>query len=519
VTSQLTVPPAGTGPAGTGAAGTGLGIRPEAGALARPLPGAGGRTPRPARSGPLRVATVIARLEGGAGVLALRGALAMDPQTCRVTIITGQGDQLIAAARAGGLEVVVEPALRAPVRPASDLRALRRLTALFADRDFDVVHTHCAKAGAVGRVAARRAGVGRIIHTFHGFPFHEFQPRALRHAYVSIERRLGRITDVALCVGAGVAAEAIRRELVAPDRVRTMGVSVDGPDRVRASREAGTSLARRRARAALGLPADARVVGAVGRLTYQKAPEDFVTALGTLGRPDVIGMWVGGGELAARVTRHARGLPAGRFRLAGERADVLDILPAFDVFALPSRYEGLPTAIVEAMICGVPVVATAVNAVPDLVIPGETGSLVPPGRPDLMATAIGHLLDSPVAAARMAAAARGRIDGRYGEAALRDSLLAAYDLDAPVQASCEAAPPRSAGVTDGLAVEVAAGPAGPAEPAGPAAGPAGLGRPGRPGRPARRGRPVRQSGCPAWPPRPVLARGPGLGAGHAPRPG
>ena len=193
---------------------------------------------------PLRVATVIARLEGGAGVLALRGALALDSGTCRMTIITGQGDELIAAARAAGLEVVVEPALRAPIRPATDLRALARLTALFAARRFDVVHTHCAKAGAVGRLAARRAGVPRIVHTFHGFPFHEFQSRARRGAYVGIERRLGQLTSAALCVGAGVAAEAVRRELISPDRVTTIGVSVDGPARARASLAAGLARGR-----------------------------------------------------------------------------------------------------------------------------------------------------------------------------------------------------------------------------------------------------------------------------------
>jgi glycosyltransferase involved in cell wall biosynthesis len=381
--------------------------------------------------GPLRVATVIARLEGGAGVLALRGALALNSPSCAMTIVTGSGDSLIAAARAAGLEVVVEPSLRAPIRPAADLRALRQLEALFATRCFDVVHTHCAKAGAVGRVAAQRAGVPRIIHTFHGFPFHDFQSRPLHRAYVAIERRLGQLTSAALCVGAGVAAEAIRRELISPDRVRTIGVSVDGPARRLASRAAGSPAAarqaRERARAALGLPAEALVVGAVGRLTYQKAPEDLVTALARLGRPDVIGTWVGGGELAGRVARQARVLPPGQFRLAGERGDILDILPAFDVFALPSRYEGLPTAIVEAMICGVPVVATAVNAVPDLVVPGETGLLVPPRRPALMAAAIGELLDSPALAARMAATARGRVNGQYGEESLRSALLEAYE--------------------------------------------------------------------------------------------
>jgi glycosyltransferase involved in cell wall biosynthesis len=214
--------------------------------------------------------------------------------------------------------------------------------------------------------------------------------------------------------------------------VRTIGVAVGGPDRARASMSAQDPQARRRARAALGLPADALgdsdvpVVGAVGRLTYQKAPEDFVAAIAALGRPDAIGVWVGGGELADRVGRLARQLSGPRVILAGERADVLDVLPAFDVFALTSRYEGLPTVIVEAMICGVPVVATAVNSVPDIVVPGETGLLVPPRRPGQMAAAIRYLLDSPEAAARMAATARARLGDNHSEATLRAALTAAY---------------------------------------------------------------------------------------------
>jgi glycosyltransferase involved in cell wall biosynthesis len=387
---------------------------------------------------PLRVATVITRLEGGAGVLALRGAQALDPELFAPTIVTGRGGRLLDEAAASGIEVVIEPSLREVIAPRSDLLAARQLEAIFRQRKFDVVHTHCAKAGAVGRVAAHRAGVSRIVHTFHGFPFHEFQSVLRRQAYVSIERRLGRITDLALCVGAGVAAEAVRRQLIAPQRIRTIGVAVDGPDRARASMTAQDPQARRRARAALGLPADAPggtggtsgtggpVIGAVGRLTYQKAPEDFVAALAALGRPDATGVWVGGGELAERVARLARQLSGPRLILAGERTDVLDVLPAFDVFALTSRYEGLPTVIVEAMICGVPVVATAVNAVPDIVIPGETGLLVPPRRPVQMATAIRYMLDSPDAAARMAATARARLGDDHGASALGAALTAAY---------------------------------------------------------------------------------------------
>jgi glycosyltransferase involved in cell wall biosynthesis len=440
----------------------------------------------------LRVAVLITRLEGGAGILALRGAMALDPRSYQLTIITGQGSsRLLSEARAAGLTVVAEPALRTPIDPVRDVVALRRLAVLLRRERFDVVHTHTAKAGTLGRLAARRAAVPRIVHTYHGFPFHEFQSAVQRAAYVAIERRLGRFTDLALCVGTGVAVEAVRRGLISPERIRTIGVAVDGfgwpagqhagsavpvvsqpsaqetaagerllgePSAVvvAAARPAGAGLAgaglagagagpaeagaglseaglagaglaaREIARRELGLPSDATVIGAVGRLTYQKAPEDFVDMIRRLRRPGVVGVWVGDGELAGQVRRLAAAEPAAPVVLAGERADVPRLLPAFDVFALPSRYEGLPTAIVEAMMCGVPVVATAVNAVADVVVPGETGLLVPPRRPDLMASAVSYLLSSPAAAARMATQAQAQLGDRYGISALRASLAAAY---------------------------------------------------------------------------------------------
>jgi glycosyltransferase involved in cell wall biosynthesis len=425
---------------------------------------------RPGR--PLRVAVLVTRLEGGAGILALRGATALDPRSYRLTIITGQGSsRLLSQARAAGLTVVVEPDLRPRIDPVRDAVALRRLAVLLRRERFDVVHTHTAKAGTLGRLAARRAAVPRIVHTYHGFPFHEFQSAARRAAYIAIERRLGRFTDLALCVGTGVAVEAVRRGLISPERIRTIGVAVDGfgrpaggqagsavpvasqpsaretavgerlpggppvivtaPAKPAAAKPAAAGLAaagpaREIARRELGLPSDATVIGAVGRLTYQKAPQDFVEVIRQLRRPGVVGVWVGDGELAGQVRRLAAAEPAVPVVLAGERADVPRLLPAFDVFALPSRYEGLPTAIVEAMMCGVPVVATAVNAVADVVIPGETGLLVPPRRPDLMASAVGYLLSSPAAAVRMATRARAELGDRYGISALQAALAAAY---------------------------------------------------------------------------------------------
>lgn len=351
----------------------------------------------------------------------------MDPAAFCMTIITGSGDVLANQARAAGIEVIIEPSLRRPIDPRSDLATTSRLTALFTRRKFDVVHTHTAKAGVVGRVAARRAGVPRIVHTYHGFPFHNFQSAPRRSAYVATERLLGRSTDVVLCVGAAVAAEAVRRRLAPPRRIAAIGVVVDGPAVTSATMSARSARARAHARALLGIPGPpTKVVGVVGRLTRQKAPEDFLAAMAMLDRRGTVGVWVGSGELADRIARLSHRPNGPRIVLAGERADVLGLLPAFDVFALPSLYEGLPTAIVEAMICGVPVVASGVNAVCDLVTPGETGLLVSPRRPDQLAASIRYLLDSPEAASRMAAAACARVSGKYTAAALRASLTSAY---------------------------------------------------------------------------------------------
>src|SRR6185437_5960364 len=145
---------------------------------------------------------------------------------------------------------------------------------------------------------------------------------------------------------------------------------------------AATPETRRHARTLLGLPENATVVGTAARLSHQKAPLDMVHALARLGRPDVTFAWIGDGELRSRTEREIRraGLE-GRFLLLGERSYVPALLPAFDGFALPSLYEGLPCAVVEAMTSGIPVVATAVNSVPEIVIAGRTGLLARPGDP------------------------------------------------------------------------------------------------------------------------------------------
>jgi glycosyltransferase involved in cell wall biosynthesis len=155
----------------------------------------------------------------------------------------------------------------------------------------------------------------------------------------------------------------------------------------------------------------------------------MVAAIEGIERSDAYCVWIGDGPERERVQRliDRRGLGK-RFLLVGERDDVAQILPALDVFALASHYEGLPCSIVEAMTCGIPVVATAVNAVPEVVIPGRTGLLVPPGEPRLLGHAIAYLLDHPDEGARMARAAREQLGDRFDPAVLGRDLSETYAL-------------------------------------------------------------------------------------------
>jgi glycosyltransferase involved in cell wall biosynthesis len=369
----------------------------------------------------IEVAQVITRFIAGAGGVALRGVLDLDPDRYRVTFVTGEVGPLADVALEAGHEVVVEPSLVPTISPREDWAALRRLERMFARRRFDVVHTHSAKAGALGRWAAHRAGTPLIVHTYHGFPFHPFQGPGRRAAYLATERRLAEVTDVVLAIGTGVATEALRRGLARPDALRTVPPVVDG--RVVERTTATALLARQR----LGLAPDHPVVGTVGRLDFQKAPEHFVEAVAALRHQDAVGVWIGGGPLHDEVQRmvHLRGLDE-RVLLVGERLDVPDLLPALDVFVMSSRYEGMPCAVVEAMRCGLPVVATAVNSTPDLVVPGVTGMLVPPARPAALAGAVDHLLDDGATASRLAREGQRRAGSAFDGSALSSVLDDVY---------------------------------------------------------------------------------------------
>ncbi|MEU5992478.1 glycosyltransferase [Spirillospora sp. NPDC047418] len=376
----------------------------------------------------LRVATVITRFNGGAGQVALNGALALPDGDYERAIVTGgvgmdstaastrnsvlYGDDAVANAAAGdltprahaaGMEIVQVGPLVPQISPRDDLAALRTLTEVLADGRYDVVHTHSAKGGVIGRVAAARAGVPRIVHTWHGFPFNEFQSFARRRVYIGLERIAARRTDAFLAIGSETVTTALRLGLTTPERVRLSWPAVD------VDAYAAAPGSRAHARRRLDLPLGVKVVGSVGRLTFQKGPEVFAKAIARL-PDDVFGLWVGGGPMADELERLTAKLGiAERMRWLGHRDDVADVLPAFDVMAMASRWEGLPCVLVEAIGAGIPLVATAVPSNQDLVLAGETGMLVRPEDPAGLAAAVSALLDDPAAAARMAGRARARV--------------------------------------------------------------------------------------------------------------
>jgi glycosyltransferase involved in cell wall biosynthesis len=371
----------------------------------------------------LRVAHVTANFADGSGGITLREALALDGRYAS-TILAPADGTLFGRAEDAGLEVVrLEKMGRGRrVYPWADVEAHRELAEHLRAGRFDIVHTHAGRAGMIGRIVAHRLGDCAIVHTLHGFPFNEAQSPLVRAPLRMVERRLGRLTDYFVTDGTFVASEAIRLKIAQPERVRAVISPVDVvPPVCDASRASARSL--------LGLPADAKVIGTAARLAVQKAPLDMVRAVARLGRSDVYFVWIGGGVLRAKTERliEAEGLKD-RFLLLGDRDDVPRLLPALDVFALSSLWEGLPCSLVEAMTCGIPIVATAVNSVPEVVVSGRTGIVARPGRPESLSRALAYMLDHPEHAARMADAAREQIRHQFRPELLGADLMEVYEL-------------------------------------------------------------------------------------------
>ncbi len=352
-----------------------------------------------------RIAHVITRLDlGGAQQNTLFCAAHHDRSRFDVALIAGAGGILDAdARRIPDADVHIVPWLRHPVRPVSDLRALLRLRRLFRSCRIDLVHTHSSKAGILGRLAARLAGVPVAVHTVHGWSFNATQAAPVREVYVQLERIAARSTQRLIVVAAGDRAKGLAHGIGRPEQYVVVRSGIDVSEFER------PSVPRNEARTRLGFAPEQVVVGTVACLKPQKAPLDFLraAALAHARDPRLRFLVAGDGELRPAMESLVRDLGLSDVvRLLGWRRDVPDLLHAMDVFLLTSRFEGLPRSVLQAMAAGIPVVATAVDGTPEIVHDGETGLLVPPGRPDLAAQRVLELVADPALRARCVSGAR-----------------------------------------------------------------------------------------------------------------
>lgn len=323
---------------------------------------------------------------------------------------------LVERIRAGGLRVETVTFSR-DYDLANHFRAYRRLVNLFRAEHFDVVHVHTPLAGLIGRFAAWRAGAPRIVYTAHGFYFHARMPWFKRAVFVALEWLGGRVTDVLFTQAEEDAATARRYGLCRGGVIAAIGNGVD-PSRFAPCSD--SDVRRRQLRRALDTPDDAVVIMAIGRLVAEKGYPELFKAMR---RVDAI-LWVAGERLPSDHARAIDGeidavtsdpMLAARIRLLGPRGDVPDLLRAADIFTLPSHREGMPRSVIEAMMTGLPVVATDIRGTREEVVAGETGVLVPVGDAEALAVALGRLVADPALRASWGAAGRARALALFDE--------------------------------------------------------------------------------------------------------
>jgi glycosyltransferase involved in cell wall biosynthesis len=378
------------------------------------------RTRRVTRAdGAPRILRLITRLNVGGPArqaLLLTRALADEYD---VALLSGR-----ATAEEGELQdprVAVEyvPLVR-PVRPAADVRALGILVRRLRHDRPAILHTHMAKAGTVGRVAARVSRCGsRTVHTFHGHVLEGYFSPRVERAFVRAEQMLARRTDVLVAVSPEIRDELVALGIGTAAQYEIIPVGLDLSAFLAVSAPAG-ALRRR-----LGLPDDAHLIGSVGRLVPIKDHLTLLDALRSV--PDAHLAVIGDGELRPELEAEVGRLDLGdRVHFIGWSDDLAADVSDLDLVVLSSRNEGTPTALVEAAAAAKAVVATDVGGVRTVVRDGETGLLVPPADGAALAGAVRRLLGDEALRRRMGAAARPWVQDRFGEGRLVADIRALY---------------------------------------------------------------------------------------------
>lgn len=376
---------------------------------------------------PVRVVHLITRLDvGGAQETAVRICAGLDRDRFAPELWCGpdegSGGSLRDVARDAAVPVHTIDHLHGPIRPLAEARAVREVRARLGRDQPAVLQTHSSKAGVIGRKAVEQGSGTKVVHTVHGWSFNDSQAAPVAAAYRLIERVLAPRSDALVVVTTADRETGLANRIGRPEQYVLIRSGIDLAEQAPAG-------ARAAVRAELGWADDDVVVASVGRLEAQKDPITMVEALSEAQAqvPKLRAVLVGGGSLEAEVRATASALDiADRLDLLGLRDDVPSLLAASDLFALSSRWEGLPRAALEAARAGLPIAATDTGGIRELIDDGVTGRLVPIGDASALAVALIALADDPDGARRLAAAAAERLPAFTAERMVADTE-ALYD--------------------------------------------------------------------------------------------
>ena len=371
-------------------------------------------------SRPIRILNLIARLNIGGPAIYVTiltekfGAPDYESTLVCGTISADEGDMRYYA-EARGVEPVIVPELGRSLHPLRDLMTIWAVYRLIRTLKPDIVHTHTAKAGFVGRIAAKMAGVPVIVHTFHGHVFQGYFSPTMTRVFLVLERLTARMSDTVITL-----TEGLRRELADQYRITdkahitVLPLGLDLAPFATAQRKDGAF------RREHNIPASAPLIGIVGRLVPVKNHKLFLEAAALVRAklPDARFVIVGDGEERdeIEVQVDALGLRDAVI-FTGWVRDLVPVYADMDVNVISSLNEGTPVSVIESLAAGCPVVATAVGGVPDLLDHGALGRLVAPSDADALANGLIDVLANPPDGAQ----AQALMLDRYGiERLVRD---------------------------------------------------------------------------------------------------
>jgi glycosyltransferase involved in cell wall biosynthesis len=377
---------------------------------------------------PLRIAIVIARLNvGGPATHVIELAAGLPRERFAVRLFAGReghgeaGMHYLAEEKGIRPETIVE---LSPHLGPSDALAFLRLQRIFHEWKPDVVHTHTAKAGAVGRAAARCAGVPVVVHTFHGHVLRGYFSPPVEAFFRLIERTLSRFTDRIVTLSPALKADLEAMGIAPSKKIEVVPLGMD-LDALRAC-----SARRGELRAELGLQPEEPLIGIVGRLVPIKNHRLFLEAARSMVDSGSSARFVivGDGELHDSLQQYASRLGiAERVRFLGWRKDMVPVYAALDLLALTSDNEGTPVVVIEAMAAGIPVVATAVGGVPDVVRDGITGRLVGMGDSEALSRAWRSVFTEPQRTRELRDAARRDVESQFGRERMLSAMAGLYE--------------------------------------------------------------------------------------------